>query len=52
MLSEKIWKIAAGAAGASLLLHIVSGAWAYLFGASLFVGVVAYLVYKYGDKVS
>ena len=51
-MAEKIWKIAAGVAGASLVLHIVAGAWAYLFGASLFVGVVAWLVYKFGSKVS
>lgn len=51
-MAEKIYKIAAGAAGASILLHIISGAWAYLLGASIFVGVVAYLVDRYGPKVS
>jgi len=51
-MAEKIWKIALGTAAGSLLVHVLGGAWSYLFLASLLVAVGAYLVYKYGSKVS
>jgi len=50
-MSEQIYKIAFLAAGGALLIHILTGDfWAYLFGAGLLVGLVAYAYYKLGPK--